>query len=586
MSLNLIAGATPSDDGFVLKSGRFDGTGAGSGGDYLSKTNVGQGNGTWTMSTWVKLGKLSDGSWSAALFGAYQGSDATQVYFMTPDDIRWYEGGADLNPTTRVFRDPNAWYHMVFQKYSSQWMKIYVNGELTDTHTSSVPTDSRMTNPTASVYIGQAPSTGHTLFAPFSGLLAEMYFVDGSALEPSSFGETNIATGQWIPKNQTDITPNLTWGPNGFYLKLNSDKLPGWDSYLHHSNYPSWVDYAQTPTHTVTANGGAQTSTTRKKFGTSSYWNSNDGFSALSVGWSSALGVAGIGGNWNNTYNRSGDFTIEGWYYFTDLSGTTQCAGNGYGSTTYQQACYISPAPSANMILRMFRGPSSSGTLLTGSSTLAEDTWYHLAWVRDGDIARVYVNGVQDGSLSGFGNYSYNPQGYNHQYPGTPGGPGGVRGSTGGGQGVAYNWFFGNEGISSTSQSFKGYMDEVRVSNVCRYPNGAPFVLQTEPFEDDRWTKLLMHMEGSNGGTTFTDSAGTTTVEGQNVGRHYYGDFGTVTNQKIKRLQCDRHVDGSGGSHIIGPKFGTSCYGQLGYNLGGSNSVSYTHLTLPTNREV
>ena len=30
-------------------------------------------------------------------------------------------------------------------------------------------------------------------------------------------------------------------------------------------------------------------------------------------------------------------------------------------------------------------------------------------------------------------------------------------------------------------------------------------------------------MEGSNGGTTFTDSAGTTTVEGQNVGRHYYG---------------------------------------------------------------
>ena len=489
--------------------------------------------------------------------------------------------GADLNTTARAFEDPSAWYHIVCQKIKQTSMKIYVNGELTDTYTNNIPGFSAMTNATAPVYIGQAPATNGTRFAPFDGLQAEVYFVDGSALGPESFGETNASTGQWVPLNPENIKPTFNWGPNGFHLPMASDKLPDKsDSYLHHTNYPTFVDYAQTPTHTVTANGGAQTSTTRKKFGTSSYSNSNDGFSALSIGWSSALGVMGIGGNVDSAESRSGDFTIEGWYYFTDLSGTTQCIGNGYGSTTYQQACYISPAPSPNIILRYFKGNNSTGTLCQGSTNLAEDTWYHLAWVRDGDFLRVYIDGVQDAELSGVNNYSFNPQGYNHQYPGTTGGPAGVRGTSGGGQGVAYNWFLGNEGtIYGASQSLKGNIDEVRVSNITRYPNGAPFVLQTEPFEDDRWTKLLLHMEGSNEGTTFTDSSGTTEVAGQNVGRHYYGEFGTVTNQKIKRQQPLMHEDGSGGSHIIGPKFGISCYGNLGYNLGGSN---YQHISCET----
>ena len=108
MSIFSVGASTPSDDGFVIKSGRFDGTGAGNSGDYLSRTNVGQGNGTWTMSMWFKLGKLSDGSWSAALFGAYHGSDASQVYFQNGNKIRWYEMGADLNTTARAFEDPSA----------------------------------------------------------------------------------------------------------------------------------------------------------------------------------------------------------------------------------------------------------------------------------------------------------------------------------------------------------------------------------------------------------------------------------------------------------------------------------------------
>ena len=48
------------------------------------------------------------------------------------------------------------------------------------------------------------------------GYLAEVYFIDGQALTPSSFGETSTTTGVWQPKAYTG-----TYGTNGFYLKFS-----------------------------------------------------------------------------------------------------------------------------------------------------------------------------------------------------------------------------------------------------------------------------------------------------------------------------------------------------------------------------
>ena len=42
---------------------------------------------------------------------------------------------------------------------------------------------------------------------------AEMVFIDGQALDPSSFGEFN-SSGIWIPK---DVS-GLTFGTNGFHI--------------------------------------------------------------------------------------------------------------------------------------------------------------------------------------------------------------------------------------------------------------------------------------------------------------------------------------------------------------------------------
>ena len=51
-----------------------------------------------------------------------------------------------------------------------------------------------------------------------------------------------------------------------------------------------------------------------------------------------------------------------------------------------------------------------------------------------------------------------------------------------------------------------GNFDQIRVSNLCRYPG--EFTPATSAFTTDSYTKLLLHMDGTNGGTTFTDSSG------------------------------------------------------------------------------
>ena len=53
-----------------------------------------------------------------------------------------------------------------------------------------------------------------------------MYHIDGQALTPASFGETNSDTGQWIPKDAS----GLTFGTRGWYLKGEDSSDLGNDS--------------------------------------------------------------------------------------------------------------------------------------------------------------------------------------------------------------------------------------------------------------------------------------------------------------------------------------------------------------------
>ena len=123
--------------------------------------------------------------------------------------------------TDAVFRDVSAWYHIVVavdttQSTNTNRFKLYVNNsQVTSFSSSTYPSQNHDTivNTTNAHYIGQKNSSLY-----FDGYLTEYNFIDGSALTPSSFGETNAKTGQWIPKK-----PSVTYGTNGFRLNFSDN---------------------------------------------------------------------------------------------------------------------------------------------------------------------------------------------------------------------------------------------------------------------------------------------------------------------------------------------------------------------------
>jgi hypothetical protein len=195
---------------------------------YLNRTPASSSSlTTWTWSGWVKRGALSNGG-NQQLFGILGGGGSQQhlVLWDGGDQLDFYQyngGYVGRLYTTQVFRDPSAWYHFVFvwdttNATAGDRIRMYVNGSRV-TAFASTTTVSQNTNGyiNSSSYlhsIGQAGTTGNQFF---DGYMAEVNFIDGQALTPSSFGETSTTTGVWIPKKYGG-----TYGTNGFYLPFTN----------------------------------------------------------------------------------------------------------------------------------------------------------------------------------------------------------------------------------------------------------------------------------------------------------------------------------------------------------------------------
>jgi hypothetical protein len=193
---------------------------------YFNRTPASAGNRkTWTWSGWVKRGAL--GVTNNNLIQAEAGGNTNAVVlFNSSDQLRFFQqvGGVDNFQliTTQVFRDPSAWYHIVVQLDTTQATstnraKLYVNGsQITALATAVYPAqnfDGSFNNNVAQ-YIGAWLNVP----AYFDGYLTEVNFIDGQALTPSSFGETNAVTGVWQPKAYTG-----TYGTNGFELNFSDN---------------------------------------------------------------------------------------------------------------------------------------------------------------------------------------------------------------------------------------------------------------------------------------------------------------------------------------------------------------------------
>lgn len=183
----------------------------------LNRTPASAGNRQiYTRSVWIKRGALSS---TLELFSAGAGNVDT-VRFTSSDNLLVRVNNND-STSTRVFRDPSAWGHLVVaidttQATSTNRMKAYWNNELITWSTYAVPAQNTQTewDNNANHNIGSTQvSTNY-----FDGYLAEFYNIDGQALTPSSFGAINATTGVWSATKYAG-----TYGTNGFYLPFTDN---------------------------------------------------------------------------------------------------------------------------------------------------------------------------------------------------------------------------------------------------------------------------------------------------------------------------------------------------------------------------
>jgi len=229
----LILGANSASGGYnVANSLRFN---SGSS-DNLSRTPATATNRkTWTWSAWVK--KVSNPATFTSLLEVGTGSNVyTTIAFDTSEKLVLAtqdegSGGVMNVISSAVLRDTSAWYHIVIaidttQATASNRVKGWINGQqITSFSTADYPTQNRDTyvNNTNVHYIGRR--FGGTYF---NGYMSEIYLIDGQALTPSSFGQTDPSvpsSGIWQPKAYTG-----SFGTNGFYLKFANSAALGTDS--------------------------------------------------------------------------------------------------------------------------------------------------------------------------------------------------------------------------------------------------------------------------------------------------------------------------------------------------------------------
>jgi len=215
-------------NGVATQSLRFnDGSSA-----YLSKDFTGSSpdnDKKMTISVWAKRANLS--GVTQVIIGNYDGVRFLgELSFRSTNTIGFRPGGNGdgasnqyMVETSAVFRDVGSWYHIVLAYDSTQStdtnrVKLYVNG--TQQTLSAL---SGMTFPPlnyahkfsyagANNAIGYYPGGFNSNY--LDGYLSEFSFIDGLALDPTSFGE--FKNGVWIAKEYTG-----SYGTNGFRLQFN-----------------------------------------------------------------------------------------------------------------------------------------------------------------------------------------------------------------------------------------------------------------------------------------------------------------------------------------------------------------------------
>ena len=209
---------------------------------YLTKTlGTPTNNKKFTFSCWVK--KSNPASTMDIFHAGPDGSnEAIMCRFESNGQLtlKHDAGGSQemLKQTTALFRDPNAWYHIVIvfdtdNSTAEDRQIIYVNGErITDfaSNDNFAGGEDILGNKAVSHTIGKRNFDSANYL---DGVLTHVHFADGQAYAPTVFGETDATTGIWKPK----VSPSVTYGNNGFFLKMDNSANMGLDSSGNSNNW-------------------------------------------------------------------------------------------------------------------------------------------------------------------------------------------------------------------------------------------------------------------------------------------------------------------------------------------------------------
>lgn len=216
---NILAGASGQQGYFLNRSVRFRSSAQA----YFSRTPAASGNTQiFTWNFWVKRGQLSayqDMYFTNAGGGTFASISWTANNTLTITSVNASVAQCELI-TSAVYRDCSAWYMLTFavdttQATASNRVKVYVNGvQVTAFATATYPAQNYnfQMNNTLVQNIGR-PAT-----YPSDFYMAEVNFIDGQALTPTSFGAFNVLTGIWQP-----IKYSGTYGTQGYYLNFNDN---------------------------------------------------------------------------------------------------------------------------------------------------------------------------------------------------------------------------------------------------------------------------------------------------------------------------------------------------------------------------
>jgi hypothetical protein len=274
-------------------------------------------NKIFTFSAWVKRGTLGA---QAIMYWENNLNSSQNFRIATRSDdvlqILDYSGAVVMDyRTTQVFRDTSAFYNIVVavdttNATANDRTKLWVNGERVTSF--GTQTTYSLNDSTQAQQSNYFCAIGSLTSQYWDGSMAHVHFIDGTAYDADTFGETDATTGIWKPKT----APSVTYGTNGFFLKFENSGAFGTDSSGNGNTFT--VNGTMTQTIDTPSNVFATLNPLDNFYAGSTFSNGNNTITT---------------GSSNETYNTSTFGVSSGkWYWEYKFTGTTQQYMTGIAS--------------------------------------------------------------------------------------------------------------------------------------------------------------------------------------------------------------------------------------------------------------